>query len=69
MVISFWKNIQTELVQVKMGEEELECMESIKCLGVLIDDDLNSVVVGYADCYSKGPGFESRVSHGLFQKV
>jgi hypothetical protein len=22
---------------------------------------------GYADCYFKGPGFESRVSHGPFQ--
>jgi hypothetical protein len=30
---------------------------------------LNDVVVGYADCYSKGPGFKSRVSHGHFQKV
>jgi hypothetical protein len=27
-------------------------------------DDLNGVVGGYADCYSKGPGFESRASHG-----
>jgi hypothetical protein len=32
-------------------------------------DNLNGVVVGYADCYSKGPRFESRVSHGPFQKV
>jgi hypothetical protein len=32
-------------------------------------DNLNGVVVGYADCYSKGSGFESRVSHGPFQKV
>jgi hypothetical protein len=33
-------------------------------------DDLNGEVVGYAgDCYSKGPRFESRVSHGPFQKV
>jgi hypothetical protein len=32
-------------------------------------DDLNGVVVSNADCYSKGPGFESRVSHGPFQKV
>jgi hypothetical protein len=32
-------------------------------------DELNGVVVGYADCYSKGPGFESRVSHGPCQKV
>jgi hypothetical protein len=35
-------------------------------------DDLNGVVivvVGYADGYSKGPGFESRVSHGPFKKV
>jgi hypothetical protein len=31
--------------------------------------DLNGVVVSNADCYSKGPGFESRVSHGPFQKV
>jgi hypothetical protein len=28
-----------------------------------IKDDLNGVV------HSKGPGFESRVSHGPFQKV
>jgi hypothetical protein len=33
------------------------------------NDDLNCVVVSNADCYSKGPGFESRVSHGPFQKV
>jgi hypothetical protein len=32
-------------------------------------EDLSDEVVGYADCYSKGPGFESRVSHGPFQKV
>jgi hypothetical protein len=32
-------------------------------------DDLNDVLVGYADCYSKSPGFESLVSHGTFQKV
>jgi hypothetical protein len=32
-------------------------------------NDLNDVVVGYADCFSEGPGFESRVSHGPFQKV
>jgi hypothetical protein len=32
-------------------------------------DDLNGVVVSNADCESKGPGFESRVSHGPFQKV
>jgi hypothetical protein len=32
-------------------------------------DDLNGVVVSNADCQSKGPGFESRVSHGPFQKV
>jgi hypothetical protein len=32
-------------------------------------DDLNGVVVSNADCYSKDPGFESRVSHGPFQKV
>jgi hypothetical protein len=32
-------------------------------------DDLNGVVVSNADCYSKGPGFESRLSHGHFQKV
>jgi hypothetical protein len=32
-------------------------------------DDLNGVVVSNADCYSKGLGFESRVSHGPFQKV
>jgi hypothetical protein len=32
-------------------------------------DDLNGVVVGYADCYFKGPGFESWVSHCPFQKV
>jgi hypothetical protein len=31
-------------------------------------DDLNGVVIGYADCYSKGPGFEPRVTHGPFQK-
>jgi hypothetical protein len=30
---------------------------------------LNGVVVSNADCQSKGPGFESRVSHGPFQKV
>jgi hypothetical protein len=24
-----------------------------------VSDNPNSVVVGYADCYSKGPGFES----------
>jgi hypothetical protein len=29
--------------------------------------DLNGVVIG--DCYSKGPRFQSRVSHGPFQKV
>jgi hypothetical protein len=34
-----------------------------------ITEDLNGVVVGYADCYSKGPGFEFGVSHGPFQKV
>jgi hypothetical protein len=33
------------------------------------NDDLNGVVVSNADCQSKGPGFESRVSHGPFQKV
>jgi hypothetical protein len=32
-------------------------------------DDLNGVVVGYADYYFKDPGFWSRVSHGPFQKV
>jgi hypothetical protein len=32
-------------------------------------DDLNGVVVECADCYSKGPGFESRVRHGPNQKV
>jgi hypothetical protein len=32
-------------------------------------DDLNGVMVGYADCYSEGLGFESRVIHGPFQKV
>jgi hypothetical protein len=32
-------------------------------------DDLNGVVVSNADCKSKGPGFESRLSHGPFQKV
>jgi hypothetical protein len=32
-------------------------------------DDLNGVVVSNADCYSKGAGFESWVSHGSFQKV
>jgi hypothetical protein len=32
-------------------------------------DDLNGVVVSNADCLSKGPGFESQVSHGPFQKV
>jgi hypothetical protein len=31
--------------------------------------NLNVVVVSNADCQSKGPGFESRVSHGPFQKV
>jgi hypothetical protein len=31
--------------------------------------DLNGVVVGYADCYSKGLEFEFRVRHGPFQKV
>jgi hypothetical protein len=35
----------------------------------ITNDDLNGVVVSNADCYSKGPGFESRVSHGPFQKV
>jgi hypothetical protein len=34
-----------------------------------VQDDLNGVVVSNADFYSKGPGFESRVSHGPFQKV
>jgi hypothetical protein len=41
-------------------------------LGLLLwkgQDDLNGVVVSNADCYSKGSGFESRVSHGPFQKV
>jgi hypothetical protein len=33
------------------------------------NDDLNGEVVSNADCQSKGPGFESRVSHGPFQKV
>jgi hypothetical protein len=32
-------------------------------------DDLNGVEVGSANCYSKGPGFKSRVSHGPIQKV
>jgi hypothetical protein len=32
-------------------------------------DDLNGVVVSNADYKSKGPSFESRVSHGPFQKV
>jgi hypothetical protein len=32
-------------------------------------DHLNGIVVWYADCYSKGLGFESRVSHGPFRKV
>jgi hypothetical protein len=35
----------------------------------VVSDDLNDVVVRNADCYSKGPGSESRVSHGPFQKV
>jgi hypothetical protein len=34
-----------------------------------IRTDLNGVLVSNADCQSKGPGFESRVSHGPFQKV
>jgi hypothetical protein len=33
-----------------------------------LDCDLNGIVIRYADCYSEGPGFESRVSHGPFQK-
>jgi hypothetical protein len=40
MVISFRKNIQKELVQIKIGEEELECVESIKYLEVIIDEKL-----------------------------
>jgi hypothetical protein len=40
LVISFRKNIQKELVQIKIGEEELECVESIKYLGVIIDEKL-----------------------------
>jgi hypothetical protein len=36
---------------------------------LLAFDDLNVVVDGYADCYSKSLGFEFRVSHGRFQKV
>jgi hypothetical protein len=39
MVISFRKNIKKELVQIKIGEE-LECVESIKYLGVIIDEKL-----------------------------
>jgi hypothetical protein len=32
-------------------------------------EELNGIAVGYAECYSRGPGFESQVSHGSFQKV
>jgi hypothetical protein len=31
-------------------------------------NDLIGVVIGYVDCYSKGPEFKARVSHGPFQK-
>jgi hypothetical protein len=34
-----------------------------------VSDHLNGVVVSNADCYSKGFGIESRVSHGTFQIV
>jgi hypothetical protein len=44
MVISFRKNMQKELVlenlKIKIGEEELECVDSIKYLGVIIDEKL-----------------------------
>jgi hypothetical protein len=40
-----------------------------RCKKARPNDDLNGVVVSNADCQSKGPGFESRVSHGPFQKV
>jgi hypothetical protein len=40
MVISFRKNIQKELVQIKIGEDKLECVESIKYLGEIIDEKL-----------------------------
>jgi hypothetical protein len=36
------------------------------CFATFCLDDLNDVVVGYADCYSKDPGFESWVSYGPF---
>jgi hypothetical protein len=46
--------------------------ESIRKFGKYIPikkDDRNGVVFSNADCQSKGPGFESQVSHGPFQKV
>jgi hypothetical protein len=40
MAISFRKNIQKELVHIKIGEEELEYVESIKYLRIIIDEKL-----------------------------
>jgi hypothetical protein len=53
--------------RVIRGDPCCRDIEKIKRLYVI--DDLNGVVVWYADCYSKGPEFESRVSHGPFKKV
>jgi hypothetical protein len=48
---------------------QIKCILKNELKGYGISDDLNGVVVGYTDCYSKGLGFKSRVSHGAFQKV
>jgi hypothetical protein len=42
-------------------------MVHLRLAGDSFSNDLNDVVVRYADCYSKSSGFKFRVSHGPFQ--
>jgi hypothetical protein len=55
--ILFSRGSKPVMFQYVIDDSDLEHIYEINDIGV------------YADCYSKGPGFESRVSHGPFQKV
>jgi hypothetical protein len=40
MVIAFKKNVPVDLLKVKIGDNDLECVRHMKYLGVVIDDKL-----------------------------
>jgi hypothetical protein len=69
--LQVWLDKLSERISAILGNVWvlLFCYSSAFGEVTLLNDDLNGAVVSNADCLSNGPGFESWVSHGPFQKV